>query len=79
MSIPETPSFVPVSIPDRVRIKYLVGEDDRGYSYALSVTGPVRPATWYGPERDPLPAHPPLSTPLDPREDCSLTPWCVRT
>lgn len=27
----------------------------------------------------PLPTHPPLVTPVDPREDCSLTPWCVRT
>ena len=28
---------------------------------------------------DPLPAHKPLVTPVDPRSDCSLTPWCVRT
>ncbi len=48
--IPETPSFVLVSIPDGVRIKYLVGEDDHGKLYSLPVIGPVRPAAWYGPE-----------------------------
>ena len=35
----------------------------------------LRGRLWEGP----LPAHSEVSTPVDPRSDCSLTHWVVRT
>jgi hypothetical protein len=45
--------FVPVSVPDGVKIKQVIGEKD-GALYLLEIVEPVRPAKWYGPEKLPV-------------------------